>query len=186
MMISQKIRQQHLTAGTLSQIQIDWLKSHDVSNSAIIGDWPVNAARVTYKAGRFDVVHPGHVGENALTFLVADTFDYVDIAAWSPLSRRIGLWLGCGFALGQDQIFNPATYALEGTLRVHRTPLQWLIADRDGIAIIDPAKTYSFLRGTPRLSFSDADYGRTVRGWMKPPDIETEFFFEQAQEATAA
>ncbi len=185
MMTARQLVQQHLSAGCLSPTQLDWLRGQGVSPSAII-EWPiVNSARVLFNDNRFDFATHGDDGQNVLTLLIEDMYRPIDIAAWAPKTGNMGTWLGLGFAVSQSDIFNPGKYAFNGCLRIHKTPLDWLISNRDGIAIIDSAKTYSFLRSASRLSFADVAYGMKVRSWMKPPAPTTEYFFEKSQEAAA-
>ena len=86
-------------------------------------------------------------------------------------SKEIGtaLWRGMGFALGQDQIDNPATYWAEGALRIHRTPLDWLRANRKGICVVNPSRAYEKLRSVPRIEVEDKEMAATVRRWLEPP-----------------
>ena len=146
MMSARQLEQQHLKAGCLSQVQIDWLRRQGVSETAIIADWPVNAANVVFDGNRFDIVAPAAGGQKAVTILIEDTHQALDIGAWAPSTGQTGLWLGTGFAANQSDIWNPAKTAFNGCLKVHATPLEWLKADRDGIVIFDFAKCYAYLR----------------------------------------
>jgi hypothetical protein len=66
---------------------------------------------------------------------------------------------------------------------VHRTALDWLKADRDGICIVNPKMVYSQLHHEERLIFSDAVYAAQVRKWMKPPETRSQFLVEIEEEA---
>ena len=93
-------------------------------------------------------------GTRALTFRISNVDgEDIDLAAWSPRFGELATWYGRGFALGQDQIDNPAAYFDVGALRIHRTPLDWLKANRDGICIIQPNLTYATLRSVLERSF---------------------------------
>lgn len=67
--------------------------------------------------------------------------EVVDLVAW-PLTRpdKFATMLGMSAVLGSDAIFNPGTYALDGALQVHRTPLEWLQSNCDGCVILDPVR----------------------------------------------
>jgi hypothetical protein len=120
----------------------------------------------------FSVVTPLFVGH-------VDGVD-IDLAAWSPRTGEIGCWYGRGFALGQDQINNPATYFDGNALRIHATPLDWLKADRDGICIIQPKLAYAMLRSVSCVSFADFDTAKKFETWIKPPGPRVAMFVEGA------
>ncbi len=183
MMTARQLERQHLTAGCLSQVQIDWLRGQGVSETAMIADWPINAAHVVFDGNRFDFTKPDDGGRKALTLLIEDMCRPIDIGAWQPKTGQTGLWLGMGFCLNQSDCFNPAKCSFGGCLRVHESPLKWLKAGRDGICIFDFAKCYAYLQNVPRLSFADAGTAAMVAKHLKPPKPKTQLFIEQNREA---
>jgi hypothetical protein len=60
---------------------------------------------------------------------------------------------GRAFALGEQNISNPGTYALDGWLRIFPEPFSWLRARRRGIVIIDWnfGRVFEELRDCPRI-----------------------------------
>lgn len=124
-------------------------------------------------------------GQRSFVFIVQDTGIEVDIVAWDTARGALATWRGAAFALGQEAIFNPATHFDGGVLHVHRTPLEWLEADRDGIVIVQPTLTYAYLRHASRLSFADAAYARQVQEWLEPPKPTVELLVEMSEETAA-
>lgn len=162
--------------GALSPAQSAWLLRQGISPKALLQPTPVGATRVKFLDGTFDVAE---TGLGALTFRIANVEGRgIDLAAWSPRTEEIGSWYGRAFCLGQDQIDNPATYFSGDALRVHRTPLDWLKANRDGICIIRPDRTHAMLRHVPRVSFADFDTAKKFETWIRPPGPTVAMFVE--------
>jgi hypothetical protein len=169
----------HRHWGALNAAQAAWLIKQGVSVEAIMEPTPIGTARVRFIDGNTFVAAGTEAGTGALTFRISDVDgEVIDLAAWSPRTGEIGCWYGRGFALGQDQIDNPATYFGGYVLRVHATPLDWLRADRDGICIIEPSLTYAMLRFVERVSFADFDFAVKFETWIKPPRPRVAMFVE--------
>jgi hypothetical protein len=165
------------------QRELDWLRSQGVSDAAL-DDLPhIGAAFVEFDGHLFEEVEDG---QRALTFVIHGHGEFIDFAAWQPRTGQLATWRSAGFAIGQEAICNPATYFAGGALRIHRSPLEWLKADRDGIVIADHKQTYAMLRHVPRLSFADAMLARQVRAWLQPPKPRVEFLVEVPAERAAA
>ena len=79
----------------------------------------------------------------------------------------------------------PGSYFGDSALRVHRTPLEWLRAERDGVVIVQPQLTYAYLRDARRLSFADPAHAQQVNRWLEPPRPRTELFLEVPDERAA-
>jgi hypothetical protein len=170
----------HRAWGTLNEAQGAWLTKQGVSAAAVLEPTPIGATWVRFldDDGTFDAAST-EAGTKALTFRVSNVDgEDIDLAAWSPRTGQTGLWYGRGFALGQDQIDNPATYFDGDALRVHADPLAWLKADRDGICIIRPELTYAMLRHVQRVSFADFDTAKKFEAWIKPPGPKVAMFVE--------
>ncbi len=158
----------------LEQHEFDWLRSQGVSDNAL-DEYPhIGAAHVRFDGSHFEEAEGG---ERVLTFVIYDCGEFIDFAAWQPRMGELATWRGAGFAIGQDQIFNPATYFDGGALRVHADPLAWLKAGREGIVIANAELTYAYLRDC-RLSFADPALGRAVELWREPPRPRGDLFIE--------
>jgi hypothetical protein len=163
--------------GALSEEQGAWLVKQGVPPEALLDPTPVGAANVCFHDdGTFAASASGTA---VLTFRVADV-DAVDIdlAAWSPRTGELASWYGRAFALGEDQIFNPASFFAGAALRIHEDPLAWLCAGREGICIIKPEVTYAMMRHVPRVTFADFDFAKTFETWIKPPAPRVAMFVE--------
>lgn len=166
----------------LSPVELRWLRGQGLSRAAILSPWPIGATNVTFtgKAFKLDAN-----GERALTFLVEDCGEAIDIAARQPRTGKLATLLGTGFAIGQEAIFNPATYFAGDALLVHETPLQWLLAERKGIVILRPDLAHAYLANCQRLAFSDARFAQTVKAWLRPPKPTAEILVAVEERAAA-
>ncbi len=164
---------------------VRWLIHQGIGDDVLTLPWPLKEARVVFADRHtFDF---DDSGEPALIFRAEDRGECTDLIVWSARTNKIASWRNAAFCLGdQDDCFNPGSWALGGALRVHRTPLEWLKANRDGITIIRPDLTYAMLRHVPRIVFADAAYGRQVRQWLVPPKPSVEFLVEVQDERQAA
>ena len=155
-----------------------WLVDQGVTPDAIAKPRAIRVAKVRFWQTTFDF---DAVGERSLIFM--EDRDWV---AWQPRTGALGCWRGVSFAINEDAIDNPATYFAGGTLKVHRTPLHWLKAGREGIVIVQHRYTYATLRLVRRLAFADAVFARQVRASLDPPKCAAEFLVETAAESRAA
>ena len=162
--------------------ELRWLRSQGVSRSAILHPWPIGETHVTFDGGTFEL---DVNGERALTFLIEDCGEVIDVAAWEPRTGLLATWLGVGFAIGQEVIFNPATYFADGALHVHKTPLQWLLAGRKGICLVRPDLAHAYLAKRQRLVCSDAAHARQVERWLQPPKPTVEIFIAVEERVAA-
>lgn len=151
------------TWGGLKQSHLDWLLAHGVTVDAMIRPEPmriVNGHR--HPDGCLDE-HPD--GPAWLAFPQRE-----DVVFWQPRTGELATWFGRAFALGEDVIDNPGTYAFDNRLDVFSDPLSWLIAKRDGVVILDWTRAYERLRDCPRIGVSEsllATYRRAMRpAWM--------------------
>jgi len=162
----------------LSDIEIGWLLDQGVSPTAMLEPTLIYAANVVFLDGHTFDFDSG--GIRALVLKEAN-----DLVAWNPKRKILATWRSSAFALGEDAIWNPASYFMGTALRVHRTPLEWLEAERDGICIVQPRFTHALLRHACRLSFADPVYAQQVKRWLQPPKPPVEMLIEVA-EAMAA
>ena len=160
--------------------QIRWLFAQGVPDTAILEPEPIRAGKVRFLDRlTFDFDSDG---ERALIF----RHDH-DLIAWQPKRELLASWRGVAFAINEDAIWNPASWFAESALRIHRTPLQWLQANRDGIVIVQPRLACAMLHHVPRLAFADTAHARQIRLAMQPPKLCCEFLVEQsAMERRAA
>lgn len=159
-----------------------WLKARGVDTAQA---WnlagPLVQHDVIIKGRLFNFAEPDdHHFERAIIHLVYDDKGEwpVDLVAWTrqrpgSVFRRLGV----GDALGIGQICNPASYFGGQALRLHRTPLDWLIAGCRGVMIINPmavrAKLANLARRPGRylLAAPDLPFGLTIRRMLSPlPD----------------
>jgi hypothetical protein len=162
------LRAQHRAWGLPRDAQIRWLLDQGVSVETLQAEPCSIAATKVRFDGRFFIPDPD--GENALIFRATDREEVIDLIAWSPLSDEIGSFLGVAFCLDdQDQLYNSATWFAGGGLCIYKSALEWLRANRGGIVIVDPNRSYAMLRHVPRLVFTDATLGRQVKEWLQPP-----------------
>lgn len=155
-----------------------WLVGQGVTPDTIAKPKAVRAASVRFWQTAFDFDADG---ERSLIFM-----EDRDAVAWQPRTGALACWRGVRFAINEAAIDNPATYFAGGVLKIHRTPLEWLKADGEGIVIVQPRYAYAMLRHVRRLAFADAVFARQVRGWLEPPKCAAEFLVETAAESRAA
>jgi hypothetical protein len=140
--------------GDPSDDTIWWLLRQRIGR-AVLSSPPIRAAPVEFLGdGRF------YFNEACPKALVLPALDYgitIDFVAWSARMAELASWRGLAWCLGdQEQIENPATTWCGGVLRIHRTPLEWLQADGEGIVIIDPARAAVMLKGVA-VSFAEPE-----------------------------
>jgi hypothetical protein len=163
--------------------QLCWLLGQGVEEAAMGRPWIIRGGMVQFDDDTFEFVS---TGVQAIIFRADDRGETVDLVAWDCRTGRLGSWRSSAFCLGDlDQIFNPATYFMGGALRLHRSPLEWLRADRDGIVIVQPQLAYACLRNACRLSFTDVAHAQQVERWLEPPKPSVELLVEVHGSAAA-
>ena len=160
-----------------NKLEAQKLLSQGVSEMAMLEPETIRAGNVRFLDG--DSFEFADDGQRALIFRIVEFGLERDLVAWSRKLKKLATWRGVAFALGQEAIWNPATYFMGGALEVHRTPLDWLKADRAGICIVQPRYAYSQIANVRRLRFADEAHARLVRDWLKPP-APPEFLVEVA------
>jgi hypothetical protein len=177
---NQSLSSVHRSWGFPTDDELLWLFDQSVDENAL---WPISGATVRFNGGTFDL---DHEGERALTFRAEDREEVIDLIAWQPHTGTVASWRGQAFCLGDvDDIFNPATYFAGDALRVHPTPLDWLLADREGIVIVRPDLAPAYLSHCQRIRCSNAAYARQVRKWIQPRQPLAEILVEVEQRAAA-
>lgn len=170
----------HRSWGFPNDDELLWLLDQGVSNKAL---WPISGATVRFNVATFELDHDG---ERALVFRAEDRGEVIDLIAWQPRTGTLASWRGQAFCLGDmDDIFNPATYFAGDALRVHATPLDWLLADRDGIVIVQPDLAPACLANCQRIRCSSKAHARQVENWLKPRKPTVEILVEVEERAAA-
>jgi hypothetical protein len=160
-----------------TESEILWLFEQGVSDTAMLSPTLIRAAKVLFLDNNtFDF---DGEGIRAVVFEEGD-----DLIAWNPKRNLLATWGGVAFALREEAIWNPASCFMGSALRVHRTPLEWLVANRDGIVILQPRFTYAYLRDF-RLSFSDRLHAQRVTRWLQPPKPTAEILIEIEERRSA-
>ena len=109
----------------------------------------------------------------------------VDLIAWQPRTDKLASWRGHAFCLGDvEDIFNPATYFAGDALGVHETPLQWLLAEREGIVILRPNLGHAYLKGR-RVLCDDPHHAARIERWCQPPRANLEILISAAERNAA-
>jgi hypothetical protein len=168
---------QDFSCGTPNGKELLWLHKQRVSMAAITRPWIIGAEGVRFdgKAG-FDF---DKAGNRALIFRAEASGITTDLVAWSTHENRLASWHGSAFCIGDvEQCFSTASWFAGGGLRIHASPLDWLRARGAGIVILKPQLCWAYLRQVPRIICADIAHAETVRAWMKPPRMLTEFFVD--------
>jgi hypothetical protein len=170
----------HREWGFPNDDELLWLLDQGVNDKAL---WPVSGATVRFDGATFDL---DHEGERALTFRAEDRGEVIDLIAWQPRTGTVASWRGQAFCLGdKDDIFNPATYFAGDVLRVHATPLDWLLAEREGIVIVRPGLASAYLANCQRIRCSSKAHAQQVESWIKPRKPAVEILVEVKERAAA-
>jgi hypothetical protein len=127
----------------------EWFLRQGVPSPTLVYPELPRRARVVFYEDRplFDFLDEvGEQGVQAILFPARDHDGKIaDLVAWSLSPRRLASWQGAAALLGADEILAPRLMQ-EAALWVHRTPLEWLKSDREGVVIIDPRRADLALR----------------------------------------
>jgi hypothetical protein len=158
--------------------EIAWLIDQGLSEKALLNPTAILGASVKFLGGKTFDFDPE--GVRAFIFKVEDFGCNIDLVAWEPKRGSLATWRGVAFALGQDAIFNPASYFDGSALGVHRTPLEWLRAERSGVVILRPDLAYAYLAHRQRLSFPSVKFASQVEHWIRPKPATAKLFVRAA------
>lgn len=174
------LSEMHRSWGFPNDNELSWFLDRGVTPDVL---WPVSGATVLFDGPTFTLdVH----GERAFTFRALDRGEPIDLIAWNPRTGSLGSYRGQAFCLGDvDDIFNPATYFAGDALRVHATPLEWLLADREGIVIVHPEFAPAYLAHCPRIRSSSQEYALQVKRWLQPRKPSVQILVEVEEGAMA-
>jgi hypothetical protein len=161
---------EHLRGRALTQSEIKRFASKGVSELALCEPWPVLSDRVIFNGkGLFDFAREidDEGAVNCFTIAVTGTSGVVDIAAWQPVTRRIALLLGRGFALGENQLWDPRFN--DEPVMVWRSPFGWLRSCHEGLVILRPRAAHFYLGHLPALAVEDVEHGEELEKLLFPP-----------------
>ena len=174
----------HNRFGDPSDDAIRYLIRQGISRDAMCFPYAIRSALVEFPPEDGFPLHPNdgfHFNEDCPQALILRAEDYgitIDLIAWSARTGELAAWRGVGWCLGAtEQIDSAASEIDGGALRVHRTPLEWLLADRDGIVIIDPETAAAVLRHAQAVSFADRELAEDFMTWL-PPKSTVNVFIE--------
>lgn len=130
-------------------------------------------------------------GEQSLVFEVLDedASTTIDLCAFSVTDpARFATAMGNAPVLGMTNIINPASWALDKKLRVHRRPLEWLHDGCAGTVILDYRQAPACLAmRLGDLLAEDAAHARELRSMLCTPLIDpTTILFPRTTTRSAA
>lgn len=130
-------------------------------------------------------------GQDCLVFEVIDedAATTIDLCAFSIANpSRFGTANGEIGVLGMANVVNPATWAFDKKLRVHRRPLEWLQDGCAGTVILDHRQAPACLAGKlGDLIAEDAQHARELRSMLCTPSVAPNtILFPQAVTRRAA
>jgi len=168
-------------------ITFRWLMKQGVPPQALIHPELPKYARVVFHENLpyFDFADDvGEDGRDALVFLARnDLAEPCDMVAWTLSLKRLASWYGAAAILGADDILAPRMIS-PGVLMVHRTPVGWLKAGREGVVIIEPRRAALELRDLGPLAAEDEAHGHELRALFRKQ--EPQFFVPNVERRTAS
>jgi hypothetical protein len=158
----------------LPPIGIPWikrLKAVGVSVDALCEpELPACAAIVLNADRTFDFGEEasGEQATEAMLFLARDEEgDPADIVAWEPRSKRLAAWSGAVALLGAENLLGPRLDP-HNALEVFASPIDWLIAERLGVVIVDPTGAAPILRAAEPLKVHSTAFGKRLALFINP------------------
>jgi hypothetical protein len=160
-----------------TQEELDWLLAQDISITALVRPLAMKVA--TGDIGQHGYFEAANSGPRWLAFEQEH-----DLLLWNPRGRLLVAESRRSFALGEDIVDNPSTYAFDCNLNIFAEPLEWLRANRDGIVVIDWSRAFDRLRDVPRIAIAEALLP-TYRLFMKPGRMPELLVIPTARRAAA-
>jgi hypothetical protein len=178
------VRLAHLHGRNLKQREIDRFGELGVRAIDLGTPWPVLAERVVFEGEFFSFADGTEmIGEPAFTMAIISNAGMIDIAAWDPVAKRISLWTGEGFALGERQIHHPNP--LVRGLHVFGDPVGWLRAGRCGIVIIRTGFARAVLGDVPLLIAENEQHRAELQDLLGMTGPQIEVYCGSASRAAA-
>ena len=144
----------------LEPVPYNWLRDKGVTEQAINNPVPVRMARG--RKGKNGVFI--HDPKGPVWFAVEEL---TDILYYEPRTHEIAWEFGQAFAFGQDELHNPYASAL-GPLQVYETLVDWLLAGRRGLIIVQWAWCFDYLRDVAKIETPSEDFRRKLDRAMQP------------------
>jgi hypothetical protein len=116
----------------------DYVRRHQIPMRDFVGfAGNIAVLPATISGGSFELATDGEA--SACFEVIGDDGETtVDLCAMSVADpARFGVAVGAATLLGECNVTNPGSWAFGRHLKVHRTPLTWLKAGGDGVAILD-------------------------------------------------
>ncbi|MGC2409383.1 MAG: hypothetical protein WA441_05165 [Methyloceanibacter sp.] len=156
--------------------ELRWLLNQGIDGEVMASPYAIRGAAVEFDRHTFDFDPDG---SRAVIFRADDRGEPRDLVAWGPKSGRLASWRGSAFCVGDaDDVLNPAINFMDGALRIHRTPLEWLRSGRDGIVIVQPKDVCGHLHDGMRVVCTDLQLSQQVREWLRAPARKIEILVE--------
>jgi hypothetical protein len=136
----------------LDQSALDWLLNQGVS-SDIIGTFSIRESDpMSVRSATVLLDGRGHysynaIGEFAYILPVVARSTIIDHVAWVPSTGQLASHDGNGAMLGEGQLGRDGLGTTGRAIRVHRTPLGWLRAGRQGLVIVNACEAAHRLSG---------------------------------------
>jgi hypothetical protein len=145
--------------------EVEELERLGIPADTLAGPVPVGAGYVVFDEYGFEFeqhTKHGTEGTRAFLFLVTDHQGVArDVVAWAPQLSKLTTWLGRAWALGEEKINDPRLTD-HGALPVHRTPVCWLKARREGICLVRPQAAAHWLCDAGPLLAEDEAHGEEL------------------------
>lgn len=157
-----RIEQTFYCSHPLLPREVEEVEQLGIPPDTLAGPIPVGAGYVIFdELGFVFDHHTGHsaVGTRAFLFLITDHQGVArDVIAWAPQLGKLTTWLNRAWALGEETIYRPRLTDHEA-LPVHRTPVGWLKARREGVCLVRPRAASHYLCDTGPLLAEDEAHG---------------------------
>jgi hypothetical protein len=144
----------------------NWLLRQGVPSSALVYPELPHYASVIFHTDQalFDFAEDGSDGGcEALVFLARDnTGQPADLVAWSCRLRKLAAHFDSVSTLGADDLLAPRLTP-ELALPIHRSPLGWLKAGREGVVLLAPDRAVIELRDFGPFAVEDVEHGKQLR-----------------------
>lgn len=162
------------------QAELDWFRNVGVGIMVLASPEPMRIANGRVAHGVFE---PDPSGDRWCAF---EEPEANDIVFWQPRTRAMASWTGRAFALGQIVIDSLETYSFDCNLNIFADPLDWLLAKRDGIVVLQGKWPFAYerLRDAPRIAIADSLLP-LYRRHMKPRRMPELFVLPESQRRAA-
>lgn len=129
--------------------RFNWLHKAGVPIDILVALTPIRIA--TGRRADDGIFEDDETGAGFLVFEEAE-----DVIFWQPRTGEIATAFNRAFALGEDAIYNPGTYAFDYHLNIFPDPLSWLRNRCDGCVVLDWSRAFDGLRDCPRIAIDES------------------------------